>query len=231
MIRPGRRGPIPDAAEREGRQEFPPAPSSPGLAPWRLARQLPGRPEVPPVISAALNRSLQDGAETPKLAPAQESAKAEIPDRPLSDMFVEVLSCPGLPSAIVEVDQADPVGAESVRPWAERDPDPPRAVEAIAARVSMTGVEADTHAPVAMEEIEEMGKLLPVAAKLGAAPGAVLDQEIDVGRRLPQDSPEARGQRPEAAFLSLSRVMAGVEHDESAAEEGGSLQVIQDRAN
>ena len=79
-----------------------------------------------------------------------------------------------------------------------------------------------------MEEIEEMGQLLPVTAKLGAAPGAVLDQEIDLGRRLPQDSPKARGQRPEAALFSLSHVMSSVEHDESAAQERSSLQVIQE---
>ena len=158
----------------------------------------------------------------------QECTQAEIPDRPLSDVLVEVLSRSGLPTAIVEVDQAEAVGPEIVCPLTQRDSDPPRAVETIAAGVSMTGVEADPHTPVAVEEIEETDELLPVAAKLGAAPRAVLDQEIDVGRRLPQDSPEARSQRLEAALLSLSHVMSGVEHDESAAEEGGSLQIIQE---
>jgi len=154
--------------------------------------------------------------------------ETEIPDRSLSDVFVQVLPRSGLPSTIVEVDQAEAAGAESLCPGAERNSDPPRAVEAIAARVSMTRVEADPHAPVAVEEIEETDELLPLAAKFGAAPGAVLDQEIDLGRRVPQDSPEAGGQRPEAAFFSLSRVISGVEHDEAAAEEGGSLQVIQE---
>jgi len=203
----------------------------PALDPRRPVRQLPRHPEIPAVIPTALDRGLQDGAQASKLAPAQDGAEARPPDRPLSDVFVEVLSRSGLPPAIVEVDQADPLEAEPLHPCAKRHSHPPRAVEGVAPGMGVTGVETHTHAPVAVEEIEKMGELLPFAPELGAAAGAVLDQEIEVGRRAPQEGPQACGQPPEAAPLSLSSVMSGVEHNASAAEEGGSLQVIGDRAD